>query len=98
MAENVLPDSNVYTMSGNVSAPTTSNYQAALDAANKNVTSPNDAGFKPIIGNAGIDVKEPILVQKTVVKNVPTFDFIKASMFFGAAYLVYKIFFKRGPQ
>ena len=93
MAQQVMPDSLVYTLeSPTIGQPSAYAYQTALDAANKNVASPNDSSFKAVGGSAGIKVQEPILVQKTVVKEVPTFSLMKTAICIGVLYLGYHFF------
>lgn len=89
MAEQVLPDSNVYALSSNfIERPSADQYQVALDAANKNVVSPNESAFKPIGGFAGAAIAQPVLVQKTVEVS-PSFDVMKPVILIGALFLAY---------
>lgn len=93
-----MPDSLVYTLERPTSTPGASDYQTALDAANKNVTSVNNSSFVPVAGASGVGLAQPILQQVAVPVEVKTFDFQKAALFSGAAYLIYKFVFKRGRK
>lgn len=92
-----MPDSLVYTLE-NPTDPSLANYQAALDAANKNVTSVNNSAFKPIAGSSGVSLAQPLYQPVPTPVLVPTFDFFKAALFLCGAFFVYKTFFKRGRK
>ena len=65
MPNQTLPDNLLYVLEKpKGDAPSLSDYQIAFDAASKDVTSPNDASFRPILGSAGVAVAEPVLIQK----------------------------------
>lgn len=93
-----MPDSLVYTLEQPSPSPSLASYQTALDPANKNITSVNNAAFVPVQGNAGIGVSQPLYQPIPVPVSVPTFDFVKGAIFLGVSFLIYKTFFKRGRK
>ena len=96
----VMPDQGqVYVMQNGVLAPSVSDYAQAMDPANKDFTSVNDSTFTSaplpkVANNANVSIAEPIQVQNTVVRDVPTFDFKKALLLGAAGFIAYKLYKK----